>query len=100
VLDLSTLLTPAFAFLGALLACVLTLRAAGELERRSMREETTRNVRWAAELAVSADPRLAKLGVLQLNALNSLPSLDVYERTVLLAAVDSMEPVRKTGEGV
>jgi hypothetical protein len=58
-----------------------------------------RNLRWAAELAVGTDPRLAKLGVLQLAALNGLPSLDDYERILVLAAVDSMEPTPVEVEG-
>ena len=42
--------------------------AAAESEQRSRREEVLRNVRWASELAVSADPDKARLGVMQLTA--------------------------------
>jgi hypothetical protein len=48
---------------------------------------------------VGADPRLAKLGVRQLEALTALALLDDYERTMVLAAVDSMEPSGEPGEG-
>jgi len=95
VLDLSTLLTPALAFAGALLGVVLNRRGAHELERRSVREETMRNVRWASELAVDPDVNRAKLGVVQLGALDSLDFLDAYEGAMVKAALATMEPVQE-----
>ncbi|HCB06127.1 MAG TPA: hypothetical protein PLZ93_05980 [Nocardioides sp.] len=86
-----TLLTPLLAFAGALLGVVLNRWGALELEQRSVREETMRNVRWAAELVMSPDPRLRGLGMGQIQALNQLPALDVYERTMLLAVIDTSE---------
>jgi hypothetical protein len=44
-------------------------RAATELEARSRREEVLRNLRWAAELAVSEDRDKSALGIEELGAL-------------------------------
>lgn len=44
-------------------------RAATELEARSRREEVLRNLRWAAELAVSEDTDKSALGIEELGAL-------------------------------
>ena len=60
---------PVAAFLGTLLGHAVSRRGARELERRSRREEVMRNLRWAVELALDADPRRAGLGVSQLTAL-------------------------------
>ena len=47
----------------------LSRRAARDLEMRSKREEVIRTLRWAAELAVSADAAEARLGVEEIRAL-------------------------------
>jgi hypothetical protein len=99
VVDTSVLLTPFLAFCGALLAVLVALRGARQLERRSVREETMRNLRWASELGVSDDPRLVKLGALQLEALSRQPQLDDYELVMVMAAVDSMEAPDMTEVG-
>lgn len=43
-----------------------------ETETRSLREETMRNLRWAAELAMDDKPKREVLGLMQLRALASL----------------------------
>ena len=93
-----TLLTPLLAFAGALLGVALNRRGARELERRSVREETMRNLRWASELAVDGDGQRARLGVAQLNALVGLDRLDAYEKAMVDAAVATMEPRSRQGE--
>jgi hypothetical protein len=87
-----TLLTPLLAFAGALLGVVLNRRGAHELERRSVREETMRNVRWAAELAIAGDEARARLGVAQLRALALMEPLEAYETDLVKAALATMEP--------
>ena len=68
--------TPIVTFVGVLIAQVVGRKGDRELETRSKREETMRNLRWAAELAVSTDEAEAKLGVAQLNALGDSTMLD------------------------
>ena len=73
--------TPVFTFMGVLLAQFFTRKGARELEQRSRREETMRNLRWAAELAVREDDRMADLGVAQLEALLDSDLLDMRRRS-------------------
>lgn len=80
--------TPVFTFLGVLLAQFITRMGARELETRSRREETMRNLRWAAELAVDEDDRMADLGVAQLAALLESDLLDESEKVFVEAALD------------
>ena len=54
-----TIGTPLLTFIGVLIAQLMTRKGAQELEVRSKREETMRNLRWAAELAVKEDDRMA-----------------------------------------
>lgn len=61
--------TPLLAFIGGLIGQLIGRRGAVELEGRSKREEVMRNLRWAAELAVSPDESKARLGVAQLRSL-------------------------------
>lgn len=61
--------SPLLAFIGVLFSQVVNRRGAHELESRSKREETMRNLRWSSELAVNQDDRMANLGVAQLAAL-------------------------------
>lgn len=85
---LVTVATPVLAMLGSLLGQFLTVRAERRLERRARREETMRNLRWAAELAVDDGLRQARLGVAQLIALARSDLLDVEERIFVDAALD------------
>jgi len=82
--------SPILAFLGVLLAQVMTRKSATELEARSKREETMRILRWAAELAVSLDDRMADLGVAQLGALLRSDLLDDSEKVFVEVALDAV----------
>lgn len=82
--------SPILAFAGVLLAQLMNRRGARELERRSKREETIRSLRWAAELAVSLDDRMADLGVAQLAALLTSDLLDAAEKVFVEAALDAV----------
>lgn len=82
--------TPVAAFLGVLVAQWITRKGARELETRSRREETMRNLRWAAELAVSKDDGMADLGVNQLAALLESDLLDDAEKVFVEAALDAV----------
>jgi len=85
---LATLLTPALAFAGALLGVLLNRRVASELERRSRREETMRNLRWAADHVGDGDPIRAALGAAQLRALGRSALLDPEQLVFVDAALD------------
>lgn len=92
--------TPVFTFLGVLVAQLIARRGAAELETRSDREETMRNLRWAAELSVSSDPTQSQLGFSQLRALADSEMLDPAQQLFIdtaLAAVVS-EPVDQIAE--
>lgn len=82
--------TPVAAFVGVLFAQWITRKGARELEQRSRREEAMRNLRWAAELAVSLDDRIADLGVRQLAALLESDLLDDKEKVFVEAALDAV----------
>jgi hypothetical protein len=82
--------SPILSFLGVLLAQFITRKSAAELEARSKREETMRNLRWAAELAVSLDERMADLGVAQLRALLGSQLLDDSEKIFVEAALGAV----------
>jgi hypothetical protein len=82
--------TPVAAFLGVLVAQWITRKGARELETRSRREETMRNLRWAAELAVSNDDGMADLGVNQLAALLESDLLEDAEKIFVEAALDAV----------
>lgn len=82
--------TPVAAFLGVLVAQWITRKGARELETRSRREETMRNLRWAAELAVSKDDGMADLGVNQLAALLESDLLEDAEKVFVEAALDAV----------
>lgn len=62
-------------------------RAARELEIRSKREEVMRNLRWAAELAVSDDAAKALLGVRELQELQDSKMLAPTEEGFVYAAL-------------
>jgi hypothetical protein len=80
--------TPALTFVGVLIAQAIHRVGAKELETRSKREETMRNLRWAAELSVNDDDRMADLGVAQLVALLNSNLLDESEKVFVEAALD------------
>lgn len=82
--------TPVLTFVGVLIAQGITRKGARELEARSKREETMRNLRWAAELAVKDDDRMADLGVAQLVALLDSDLLDESEKVFVEAALDAV----------
>jgi hypothetical protein len=69
---------------------LLVRRGAQDLEIRSKREETMRNLRRAAELAVSDDSRTAQLGVAELNALAESNLLEDSQLLFVDAAVDAV----------
>jgi hypothetical protein len=97
--------SPILAFLGVLVAQYVCLKGNTELEMRSRREETMRNLRWAAELAVSSDPARSALGVAQLVALGESDLLDTGQQLFVdaaLAAVieDAAEEVEAAGPDV
>lgn len=82
--------TPVLTFCGVLLANWLSRQTAHETETRSKREETMRNLRWAAELAVSDDPRSALLGLTQLQALDEADMLDAEQKVFVTAALGAV----------
>ncbi len=95
--------SPLLAFLGVLLAQVISRKGAKELETRSKREETLRTLRWAAELSASREDRLADLGVAELEALLTSDLLEDSEKTFVEAALtavyeDPEEELEQLGE--
>jgi hypothetical protein len=76
-------LTAATAFLGQYFG----RRATGELEARSRREEVMRNLRWAAELAVSNETAKSRLGLQELEALWTSELLTDVEQGFIDAAL-------------
>jgi hypothetical protein len=97
--------TPLLAFVGVVIGQVITRRGATELEIRSKREEAMRNLRWAAELAVSDDEAHARLGVAQLGALLSSELLDEEEKDFVQAALEAVvrvpvQQIEQLGEDV
>lgn len=82
--------SPLLAFVGVLVSQWIGRKGAAELETRSRREETMRNLRWAAELAVSEDAARADLGVSQLIALGDSELLDDDQQLFVDAALDAV----------
>lgn len=79
--------SPVLAFVGVMFGQYISRRGARELEIRSKREEVMRNLRWAAELAVSDDEDQARLGVEQLRALLESRMLGSSEEGFVYAAL-------------
>ena len=79
--------TPVLAFTGGLIGQLIGRRGTVELERQSRREEVMRNLRWAAELAVSPDESKAQLGVAQLRSLFDSKIIGDDEKEFVLAAL-------------
>jgi hypothetical protein len=82
---------------------LLTRRGAKELERRSKREEVLRNLRWAAELAVSEDAGKAQLGLAELQALAESDLLEPGQKLFIDAALEAVvrepeEELEEAGE--
>jgi hypothetical protein len=95
--------TPTSAFVGVLVSNVLTRRGAKELELRSKREEVLRNLRWAAELAVSDDEGKASLGLAELQALADSDLLEAGQKSFIDAALEAVirdpkEELEEAGE--
>jgi hypothetical protein len=95
--------TPILTFTGVLVAQVLSRRGAEELESRSKREEVMRTLRWAAELAVSANEARARLGVTQLGSLMLSDLLDDMDRDFVQAALEAavrvpVEEIEQAGD--
>ena len=78
--------TPVLTFLGSLAALGVSRLRDREIETRSKREETLRNLRWAAELSASEKGRLATLGVAELEALLESDLLEENEKIFVEAA--------------
>jgi hypothetical protein len=79
--------SPVLAFVGGALGPLVTRKGDTELENRSKREEVMRNLRWAAELAVSEFENTSRLGVAELRALAASPLLDAQEQGFIDAAL-------------
>lgn len=80
-------------FIGSFVALAVSRLRDRELETRSMREETLRNMRWAAELSASEKPRLATLGVAELEALLDSDLLEETEKVFVEAALGAVYEV-------
>jgi hypothetical protein len=82
--------TPLLTFVGVLVAQRIVRVGAVELETRSRREEMMRNLRWAAELAVSEHVDKARLGIAQLRALGTSTLLDSGQQSFVDAALQAV----------
>lgn len=97
--------SPALSFAGVLIAQRIIRRGARELEIRSRREEVMRDLRWAAELAVSDDEDHARLGVAELRALAESEMLDESQQLFIDAALQAVvkvpaEEIKQLGDDV
>lgn len=81
---------PLAAFAGVLVGQLVTRRGAFELDRRAKREESMRTLRWAGELAVSADRGKVVLGVAALDALSASPWLQVEDQAFTQAVLEAL----------
>jgi hypothetical protein len=103
---LAVFLLPAIGYFVALIQGWLTRKGAIEADNRGRREEFMRQLRWAAELAVSDDRRKAQMGVGQLRALADAPLLSEAEKSLVDEALESaihpavvqIEATEKVGE--
>ncbi len=82
--------TPLLTFVGVWLANRVSRRGDEESETRSRREETMRNLRWAAELALDDDPKRALLGFKELEALETADMLDDEQKVFVTAALSAV----------
>lgn len=96
--------SPALTAIITLVSQYLSRRGQAELETRSRREEILRNLRWAAELAVSDDIGKARLGMQELQALRESELLSSTEEgfidAALRAAIEGpREAILQAGDG-
>lgn len=85
-----TIGTPVLTFVGVWLANRVSRQGDEESETRSRREETMRNLRWAAELALDDDPKRALLGFKELEALETADMLDDEQKVFVTAALSAV----------
>ncbi len=88
---LLTLSIPVGALIGVVITVLVTRQNARETNQVATHEELMRTLRWAAELAVSADDAEARLGVLQLERLGADPSLQPGEQELIDAALQAAQ---------
>lgn len=79
--------SPTLTAIIAIIGQSISRRGVKELEQRSRREEILRNLRWAAELAVSDDTGRARLGLQELQALHESDLLSSSEERFIDAAL-------------
>ena len=98
---------PVLAFIGGLVGQLFGRRAARELEVSSKRQEVFRNLRWAAELAITPDDkRRSDLGLYMLETLRDSKLVDPdgaqLVNTALRAALSGplapIESIEEAGE--
>lgn len=82
--------TPVLAFLGAVLGHLVVRRSGKNTQRRLDREEAGRNLRWAAELAVSTDHATASMGLAVLETMNSSTSSQTEDRDLIAAVTETI----------
>jgi hypothetical protein len=105
---LAVFLLPFIGYVAGLIPSWITRRGAIEADNRGRREELMRHLRWAAELAISNDPREAQLGVDQLRALVDSELFGEGEKSLVDAAAISsiheplaeIEAAEKAGEKI
>lgn len=86
--------TPLLAFAGVVVGQLLLRRGAQEQDVRWRREETMRLLRWAAELALDADPGRSAVGVSALGALQQSELMQADDQSLLSRILDAVvEPV-------
>lgn len=88
---LLTLSIPIGALAGVVITVLVTRKNAREANITAAHEELMRNVRWAAELAVSDDEAQARLGVLELERLGADPALQQREQEMVDAALQAAQ---------
>ncbi len=79
--------SPLLLLLGVLIGHRVTRVGTKELDDRARREELLRSVRWAAEQAISANPRAGVLGIATLRAMSKLPLLQTPADQAFIDAV-------------
>jgi hypothetical protein len=96
LLPSATLVAAVLAALAASWAAHLQRKSGRELDTRSRFEEVMRNLRWAAELALSTDPARARLGTGELHALGESGLLDADGQVFVDAALAAVieEPMQ------
>lgn len=86
--------TPLLAFAGVIVGQLLLRRGALEQDVRWRREETMRLLRWAAELALDADPGRSAVGVAALDGLQQSELIRRHDQPLVTAVLQAvLEPV-------